>query len=166
MNNIIKPSTILTDKVEFIELPKDSYQQDSDLLIYPSGKMFFFYLCFQVNWQQTLWSFTTPKTRRKDLRDLCKLNVKTVNLSKAFTLLLKLTTPKTIIVEESKLRRSKLELYAVSKVSGFVIHHLLSCVVSWTCPHLWPKVHMMAYDLGVLSEAWNILHFLLWRWWK
>ena len=45
---------MLTDKVELIELPKDSYQQDSDLLIYPSGKMFFFYLRFQVNRQQTL----------------------------------------------------------------------------------------------------------------
>ena len=107
----------------------------------------FFYLRFQVNWQQTLWSFTTLKTRRKDLRDLCKLNVKTVNLSKAFTLHLRLTA------EKSKLRRSKLGLYAVSKVSGLVMHHLLSCVVPWTCHHLSPKIHMMVYDLSVLSKG-------------
>ena len=41
-NNVIEPSTISTDKFELIELPKDSYPQDSDLLIYSSCQICFF----------------------------------------------------------------------------------------------------------------------------
>ena len=51
------------------------------------------------------------KTRKKDLRDLWKLNVETATLSIAFILHLKLAAPKTILAEEWKLWRSTLGLY-------------------------------------------------------
>ena len=50
VNNSIEPSTKSTDKVELIELSKDSYSQDSYLLTY------FLYLRFQIAQQRLLYA--------------------------------------------------------------------------------------------------------------
>ena len=118
------------------------YPQDSDLLIYSSCQMSFLGWRVQITRQQILWSFKTLKTRKKDLQSLCKLNVETVNLSIAFILHLRLTMGND---NPSRGMKTMEITIRVSEVSGLVIHHLLSCAVSWTCLHQWPKMHVMAY---------------------
>ena len=118
------------------------YPQDSDLLIYSSCQMSFLGWPVQITRQQILWSFKTLKTRKKDLQSLCKLNVETVNLSIAFILHLRLTMGND---NPSRGMKTMEITIRVSEVSGLVIHHLLSCAISWTCLHQWPKMHVMAY---------------------
>ena len=95
VNKLIEPSTILTDKVELIELPKDSVLTTgfrfTDLSIL--SDVFSLMACPIYSTAKTLLSFSTLKTRKKNLQDLCKLSVDTVNLSITFTIHLRLTTP-------------------------------------------------------------------------
>ena len=120
------------------------YPQDWELSIYPSRQMHVLYWRVHIGWQQILLGFSTLEKRKMDTQNLCKLDAETVNLSIAFILYLRLTASKTIVAEEWKLWRSTFGLYKVSKVSGLVIHHLLNCVISWTCHHQWPKMNMIA----------------------
>ena len=71
------------------------YPQDSYLLIYPSCQMCFLCWRVQIARQQILGRLQ----EKKDLQDLCKLNLKTVSSSIAFILHLRLTAPKTIVAE-------------------------------------------------------------------
>ena len=136
-NNFLEPSTILTDKVELIELPNDS--------ILPTGFRFVdlsilsdvFSLLACTNCSTT----NTPKLQ--DAED--KKKALACELSIAFILHLKYTAPKTIVAEKWKIWTPALGLYTVTEISGLVIHHLLSGVVSWSCHHQWPKKHMVAY---------------------
>ena len=87
MNNLMKPSTMLSDKAELIELSKDSILHTGfkfiDLSILSNV---FFYGRVQVSCQQTPLRFSTMKTKQKNLEDLCISNAETVNLSVAFIL--------------------------------------------------------------------------------
>ena len=120
------------------------YPQDSDLFVYLSCQMCFLYWRVQIAGQQIPFSFSTLKTRKNDFQDLCKSNAQTINLSIAFILHFRLTATKSIVTEEWKIWKSTLRLYTVSEVSGLVIYHSLSSVVSWTCHHQRPKMHMMS----------------------
>ena len=62
--------------------------------------MCFLYLRVQIARQQMLLMFTTLKTRKKDLKDLCKLNVEAVSLSITFILHLRVAVLKTTVAEE------------------------------------------------------------------
>ena len=125
--------------VPLIELPKNS--------ILPTG---FRFICLLIlsnvfSWlEQIPFSFSTLKTRKNDFQDLYKSNAQAINLSIAFILHFRLTATKSIVTKEWKLWKSTLRLYTVSEVSGLVIYHSLSCVVSWTCHHQRPKMHMMS----------------------
>ena len=129
-NNLLESSTILTDKVELIELPKDS--------ILPTGFRFIdlFILPDVFSWLACPNYSTTNTLKLQDIEDkkkglakqsLCKLNVETVNLSIAFILHLRLTMGND---NPSRGMKTMEITIRVSEVSGLVIHHLLSCAIS------------------------------------
>ena len=98
VNNLLEHSTISTDKVELIELPKDSILPTRFRFIDLSILSDMFSLLACLARQQILSSFATLKTRKKDWQYLCKLDA--MNLSIVFIPHLRLTAPKKIVAEE------------------------------------------------------------------
>ena len=131
--------------VPLIELPKNS--------ILPTG---FRFICLLIlsnvfSWLECPNCWTANTLQLLDIEDkekwlsrLNKSNAQAINLSIAFILHFRLTATKSIVTKEWKLWKSTLRLYTVSEVSGLVIYHSLSCVVSWTCHHQRLKMHMMS----------------------
>ena len=140
VNKLIEPSTTSTDKVEFIQLPKDSilpkWFRFIDLFILPD--VFSLLACQSCSTTNTL-KLLDIEDKKKQIARFMQIKFRDCEFKHSFYTSPKIDNTKDNLAQEWKLRRSMLGLYAVSEVSGLAIHHWLSCVVSWTCHYQWPK---------------------------
>ena len=128
-NNLLESSTILTDKVELIELPKDSILPTGfrfiDLFILPD--VFSWLACPNYSTTNTL-KLQDIEDKKKGLAKFMQIKCRDCKFKHSFyTPSLRLTMGND---NPSRGMKTMEITIRVSEVSGLVIHHLLSCAIS------------------------------------
>ena len=123
MNNLLEPLIISTDKIELIELPKDSILPTGfrfiDLSILSDA--FSLLACPNCSTTNTL-KLQNIKDNKKGLARFMQIKCRDCEFKHSFY-----TSAQTDSTKDNRSRGMKtMEI----KVSGLVIHHLLTCVVS------------------------------------